>query len=265
MYSKWHLAFKYFWYYLSASNGKGHGIHSPFIFHFVDKLLNDNRHYPEYDKVESIRLKLKDDPAILVVEDLGAGSSVSNHRQRTVSSIAKNSIKSAKYSQLLYRIVRSYNPEMILELGTSLGITTSYLSLANPAAKIITMEGAGAVAARAKMNFEELDLKNISVIEGNFDKTLPVLLNEVSAVDLTFIDGNHREEPTIRYFNQLLPKMENDSILIFDDIHWSGEMEQAWETIKADPSVRCTIDLFFLGIVFFREEFKVNQHFNIRF
>jgi predicted O-methyltransferase YrrM len=199
------------------------------------------------------------------MEDMGAGSVVAMTNKRTISSIAKTAAKPKKFGQLLYRLVKYYQPETIIELGTSLGITTSYLSLAAPGAKLVTMEGSNAVAAVARQNFNALGLKNISVTEGNFDDTLLPALSNLSSVDLCFIDGNHRQEPTERYFRQLLPKLTNDSILVFDDIHWSHEMEQAWKTISQHEAVRCSIDLFFIGIVFFRQEFKEKQHFVIRF
>ena len=270
MFSKWQLAVKYLHYYLNASNSKGHGIHSPFIFDFITKVLNDKQHYPEYDKVEGLRKQLLQDKTILNIEDFGAGSSVSKINQRTIISIAHNADKSKKYSQLLFRMVKQYHPETILELGTSLGITTSYLSLAKPDSNIISLEGAKEVAAIAKNNFNSLGLQNISIREGNFDITLSSVISilsdvEGSTIDFAFIDGNHRREPTERYFLELLSKTNNNSILVFDDIHWSREMEQAWETVKKHPSVRCTIDLFFIGIVFFREEFHEKQHFSIRF
>ena len=171
-----------------------------------------------------------------------------------------------------FRMIRHYQPETILELGTSLGITTSYLSLAKPDAQLITMEGAIAIAEKARQNFKTLKLlqgipfgQNLSLIEGNFDQTLSATISKLPVLDFAFIDGNHRQEPTERYFKQLLPVTHNDSILIFDDIHWSRDMEQAWETIKQNASVRCTIDLFFIGIVLFRQEFKEKQHFKIRF
>jgi|CXWL01.1.fsa_nt_gi predicted O-methyltransferase YrrM len=265
MYSKWQLAGKYLNYYLTASNGKGHGTHSPFIFRFITQVLGDEQHYSEYDKVESLRNRLLKDETVLTLEDFGAGSSVSKTNQRTIASIAKNSAKPKKFGQLLFRMVNEYQPKTILELGTSLGITTSYLSLAKPDAGLITMEGASEVAAAAARNFKELGMGNITIEPGNFDYTLSAVVRGLSSVDFVFIDGNHRQEPTERYFLEMLPKINNDSILIFDDIHWSPEMELAWETIKSHPSVRCSIDLFFIGIVFFRQEFREKLHFNIRF
>lgn len=265
MYSKSQLLFKYLKYYFTASNGKGHGTHSPFIFEFITKILDDKTVYPGYSKVERLRDQLLKDKTILNVEDFGAGSSVSKTNQRIVSSIAKNAAKPKKLGQLLFRMIKFYQPSTILELGTSLGITASYLSLAKPNAKLITMEGSKEIAAVARNHFRNLEIRNAEIIEGNFDDTLSSIISQLSSVDFAFIDGNHRQEPTARYFKQLLTKINNDSILVFDDIHWSKEMEAAWETIKKHESVRCTIDLFFIGIVLFKKEFREKQEFVIRF
>lgn len=272
MYSSWQLATKYLRYYFTSSNGKGHGTHSPFIFHFITKVLNDKKQYPEYEIVENLRRQLLTDTTVLTIEDFGAGSSISKtnlpigqSNQRSIGSIAKHAAKPKKFGQLLFRMVKAYQPQTILELGTSLGITTSYLSFAKPDAQLITMEGASEVAATARNNFKTLKLQNCTITEGNFDQKLSSVICHLSSIDLAFIDGNHRQEPTERYFLELLPKMQNDSILIFDDIHWSREMEKAWDTIKKHPSVRCTVDLFFIGIVFFRQEFHEKQDFRIRF
>jgi predicted O-methyltransferase YrrM len=265
VYSSLQLAAKYFQYYLTASNGSGHGTHSPFIFEFISKVLKDRQQYPAYNKIELLRKALLKDPAILEVEDYGAGSSVDKANQRSVSSIAKHAAKPPKYGQLLFRMVQYYNPHTILELGTSLGITTAYLSVANPVAELITIEGSPDIASKAKKNFQTLGLQNILVVEGNFDTELSQIVSPLSSIDLAFIDGNHRREPTENYFAQLLPKINNDSILVFDDIHWSRDMEQAWATIKDHPATRASIDLFFMGIVIFRREFIEKQHFVIRF
>ncbi len=265
MYSKTQLLFKYLQYYFRASNGKGHGTHSPFVFEFITKVVNDKTVYPEYEKVEALRKQLLQDSRLFVVEDFGAGGEFLKKYEQSINSIARNAAKSKKYGQLLFRMVKNYQPATILELGTSLGITTSYLSLAKPEARLITMEGAKEIADVAKQNFSALGLSNIELIEGNFDNTLSSVISQQSAIDFAFIDGNHRREPTERYFKQLLSKTNNDSILVFDDIHWSSEMEVAWEAIKNNAAVTCSIDLFFIGIVTFRKEFKEKQHFTIRF
>lgn len=265
MYSRPQLLLKYLQYYFTASNGKGHGMHSPFVFEFITTVLNDKTVYPEYEKVEALRNQLLNDNTVLEVEDFGAGSVIDKKSKRSISSITKNAAKPKKFGQLLFRMIKHYQPKTILELGTSLGITTSYLSPAKPDARLITMEGSKEIIGVAKRNLRNLEIGNVEVIEGNFDITLSSAISQLSSVDFAFIDGNHRKEPTERYFKELLSKTNNDSVLVFDDIHWSSEMEAAWETIKKDTAVTCSIDLFFIGIVFFRKEFKEQQHFVIQF
>ncbi|MBL0270361.1 MAG: class I SAM-dependent methyltransferase [Chitinophagaceae bacterium] len=264
MYAAPTLALKYLRYYLGASNGKGHGLHSPFVFDFVTNVLNDRQTYPAYATVESLRSRLLKDQRVLPVLDLGAGSGLNQSNERKIAAIASHAAKPKKLGQLLYRMVQYYQPQTLIELGTSLGITTAYLAKAAPAAQLMTIEGSPAIAETAAVNLKELAIENVKLITGNFDDQLPVVLESLSGVDFAFVDGNHREQPTIQYFEALLKKVQNNSILVFDDIHWSREMESAWETIRKHPAVRCTIDLFFIGIVVFRQEFREKQHFVIR-
>lgn len=252
-------------YYITSSNGKGHGIHSPFVFDFITKVMNDNRHFYAYDSIEQIRNDLLANHKVLAIEDFGAGSTVTKSNERKVSDIARSSLKPKKFGQLMFRMVNYYQANNIIELGTSLGITTSYLASANLKGNVYTFEGAKQVSAIAKQNFNNLSLNNIQVIEGNFDETLQLQLNKMTSADFAFVDGNHRNKPTIRYFEQLLSKSNESSVFIFDDIHWSKEMEEAWKYIQRHSAVTLTIDLFFIGIVFFRREQKIPQHFVIRF
>lgn len=265
MYSPLQLAFKFLNYRLTASNGKGHGIHSPFVFEFVTKVLNGPGDEEAYSSIESLRKQLLHDPKVIPVEDFGAGSRVIGTKQRAVRQIAATSLKPKKYGQLLHRMARHYKPLTILEIGTSLGITTSYLAKANQAAKVITMEGATSIAAAARRNFDALQLDNIEQVTGNFDDTLIPVLSGLNKIDLAFIDGNHRYEPTTRYFQQVLERSHDRTIIILDDIYWSKEMEQAWQWVKDHQSTRLTIDLFAIGIVILRPEILHKQHFRIRY
>ncbi len=179
--------------------------------------------------------------------------------------MASSSLKPKKYAQLLHRIVQYYKPQNSIELGTSFGITTSYLACANENGMVYTLEGAAAIAGIATKSFADLSLRNIELIQGDFEETMPALLAVLPKIDLAFIDGNHRKVPTLKYFRQLLDHSTPLTILIFDDIHWSAEMEEAWEQIKQETAVTLTIDLFFIGLVFINPDFKVKQHFKIRF
>ena len=265
MYSTFQLAKKYLKYYTNASNGNGHGIHSPFLFEFIKFVLNDTKHYNVYDDAEKIRKQLLKNEDIIKVEDFGAGSAIIKTKKRKVSDIAASSLKPKKYSKLLFRISQYYRTQHVLELGTSFGVTTAYLASANNNPSVTTMEGSVNIAAVAQQNFAQLGLKNINTIIGDFEKTLAPYLKKSAKIDLAFLDGNHRKIPTLKYFEHILAESHDETIFVFDDIHWSKEMEEAWEQIKDHPSVTMSIDLFFIGIVFLRKDFKTKQHFTIRF
>lgn len=265
MHAPLQLGLKYIHYILTAANGKGHGVHSPFVFNFIQQVLNDNTHYPAYSNIEQLRNELLKNRNTLTIQDFGAGSMVIKSNKRIVKDVARSSLKPKKYSQLLYRLVRYYKPASIIELGTSLGVTTAYLASGSETATVYTHEGANEIAGIASQNFSALSLPNIQVTLGNFDDTLGKTLQHLSKVDLAFLDGNHRKIPTLQYFEQLLATHHDQSIFVIDDIYWSREMEEAWQQIKNHPAVTLSIDLFFIGIVFFRKEQREPEHFKIRF
>jgi predicted O-methyltransferase YrrM len=276
MYSRLRLSEKYFHYYLTAANGKGHGIHSPFVYDFVRNVLCDRSVDPAFGPIEGLRRRLLKDGSVLEVEDMGAWSVNSTSRVRRVADMARNAAKPARLGQLLFRLAKTYRPSVVVELGTSLGLSTAYLAagvvdargaegVGTRGAGVWTIEGSGAVAKRAADHLSELRLDRVEVVTGNFDVVLEPLLERTGPVDLAFVDGNHRYEPTLRYFDTLMRHSGQAAMLVFDDIHWSADMERAWAEIKADPRVMLTIDLFFLGLVVRRDEFKVKQEFTIRF
>ena len=265
MYSTFTIIKKYLQYQLTSLNGKGHGIHSPFVFDFVKKVLNNRKTIECAKEIESRRQFLLKRKEIIEVEDFGAGSSVIKTNIRRIDKIAASSLKSRKFAQLLHQIIQYYKPNHVIELGTSFGITTSYLAKANPSLKVDTFEGASAIAQVAKRNFEKLKINNIKLHEGDFKTTFPHFIETTDKIEFAFIDGNHKKEPTIQYFNMLLDKCSENTILVFDDIHWSKEMEEAWALIKDNDAVTLSIDLFFIGILFFKQDFKVKQHFSIQF
>ena len=265
MYSRLQLASKYLRYYLTASNGRGHGIHSPFVFDFITQVLNDRRDFYAYGRVEPLRSALAADTRMLAIEDFGAGSVAGRNKKRSIADIVRTAVKPKKFGQLLFRMAAHYRPHYVLELGTSMGLTTAYLAMADPHSIVTTIEGSAAVAEIARENFSKLGLSSIAMYNRPFDECLPRIIGHHPHFDFVFVDGNHRLEPTLDYFQRLLPAMHENSVIVFDDIHWSKEMESAWQAVKQHPKVMLTIDLFFIGLVFFRKEFKVKQDFIIRF
>ncbi len=248
-----------------------HGVHSPFVFDLVTKCFYDNTKYPEYETLKSYRKSLLENKNTIEVTDFGVGSRVFKSNTREISKIAQTAGITPKNAELLFRIVYYFQPKSILEIGTSLGLATSALSLGNKNSNIITLEGCPNTMATAKKMFQVSSFKfpnnNVEFVNTEFnlyfENFKPETLNlKPQIFDLVYFDGNHSKKATLDYFEALLPTISNDSVWIFDDIHWSAEMEEAWEIIKNHPKVSVTIDTFQWGIVFFRTE-QVKEHFII--
>ena len=248
-------------------SGNAHGLHSPFVYGLYTTVICHDGHFAAYARAEARRRALLASEQVLEVCDFGAGSRVAGTgtRRRTVRDIARHAAKPPRLAQLLFRLVNYFRPATVLELGTSLGLTTAYLAQAATQARVLTFEGCPATVAVARATFTELGLRNVELVEGNLDQTLPATLASlITPLDFVFFDGNHRYEPTLRYFEQCLARAHEDSVFVLDDIHWSAEMEQAWAAVKAHPAVTVTVDLFYVGLVFFRKT-QPRQDFWLRY
>ncbi|WP_207426558.1 O-methyltransferase [Pedobacter sp. SYSU D00535] len=241
-----------------------HGVHSPFVYKLVDEVIYDYSPRTDYQEIEALRKQLLTDARTVTITDLGAGSHINNNKQKQVKQLARNALKPAKLAQLIYRLANERKPKNIIELGTCLGLTTAYLAKAAPAAKVLSIEGCPETAAVAQENLQQLGASKVEIRTGNFDHILPEVIASADSLDVVFVDGNHRKEATLNYFDWCLPKVHEDSLLIFDDIYWSKGMEEAWNTIKAHPRVTVTVDLFWIGLVYFRKG-QVKQDFKIRY
>ncbi len=256
----WFKIKSYFLFLIKSTNK--HGIHSPFIYNLVTKCFNLKTSSVNKKQIHNFQNFFLKNSTTISVNDFGNGSKIFKTSNRKVAKIAKIAGISKKRAHLLVRIVAYFMPKNILELGTSLGLSTAAISIGNPNASIITIEGCKNTAQKAQELFSEFNLTKIQLINNEFKNVLPELTKN-STFDLIYFDGNHQKEATLNYFNQCLATAHNNSVFIFDDINWSKEMQQAWLAIKNNPKVTITIDTYFWGIVFFRTE-QAKQHFTIR-
>ena len=260
---------------LTAWNTGGEGIHSPYLFYLVRMLMYDSHRYYVWDDIEAVRRKMLQSKEMLHVSDFGTGRR--RQSDRRVSDIARTSLEKAKNAQLLFRWVNFLDSQCkdgmrIVELGTSLGITTAYLATASPKSEVITFEGSHEVAEKARQNWSALKLRNITCIEGDIDTTLAdTLYNSARAtreggngIDFAFIDANHTKEATLRYWRALSLYRHKKSIFVLDDIHHSREMESAWKAIAHEDYVSTTMDLFDMGVVFFDPDY-LHRNYRMRF
>lgn len=255
------MLFRFLRYLFRSTNA--HGIHSPFVFDLYTKTIARRTREPELAPIEALRRRLLSDRRKIRIRDYGAGSKINPNPEREIRDIARNSEKPRRIARLLFRLAQRFQPATIFDLGTSLGLTTLHFAKATPQARILTFEGCPETAAAARLNFDELEAATVEIVVGNLDDTLPAAVAATDRIDFAFFDANHRYEPTVRYFETCLEKAHDDSLFVFDDIHWSPEMEKAWSYLQAHPRVSLTVDLFFIGLVFFRKS-APKQHFVLR-
>lgn len=236
-----------------------HSLHSPFFFDFYANVVKRNTNPDGFEQFEKLRRKLLNDSRTLSIHDPGSG----NKTSRAVSEIANSSLSPAKFSQLYARIINHIKAQQVIELGTSFGINALYLADKKDV-KLATFEGSPQISEIASLTFEFAQAKNINLINGNIDATLPVYLQSIRRLDFAFVDANHRYQPTLKYFGLLLPKLRENSVLILDDIHYSPEMERAWNEIKKHKLVYASADLFRCGILFFDPSLN-KQHVILQF
>jgi predicted O-methyltransferase YrrM len=257
-------AFKYLIYKLFACHKKGHGVHSPFVYDLIRNVFIDNIQYPAYIEIAKNYKKLLADDRVIETDDMGAGSKVLVSNERKVSEIARISVIKPKYGELLFRMVRYFQPQNIIEMGTSLGISGLYLSSGNENAIVFTLEGCNNTLNVAKEVFASAGKSNIVAIQGNFNNSLPELIKSLDTLDFVLFDGNHTYEATIEYFKLCLEKANNKSVFVFDDINWSEGMNKAWEEIIRNEKVTVSIDIYKYGIVFLNPDLS-KENFVIRF
>ena len=241
-----------------------HGVHSPFAYRLVDQVIYDFQAKKVYADIEKLRSELVRDMRSIPITDVGVGSVLNKSKQKKVSTLAKNILKPTKLDQLIHRLVADVNPGNIIELGTCLGIQTAYLAKAAPNARVISIEECPETVAIALENLEKLHIQNTEICVGNFDELLPDIIKNIPELDLILINGSHTKEAILNYFQWCLPKLSERSIMIFDHIHRSKEMNEAWEHIKGQPKVSVTIDLFQIGLVFVKKG-QAKEDFVIRF
>ncbi|MEM9546724.1 MAG: class I SAM-dependent methyltransferase [Bacteroidota bacterium] len=255
----WKLWFKY---YCEAQTI--YSAHSPFVYEFMSSVMQGKINTRAINEIEKKRNQLLVSKNSISFIDYGAGSSIGeNTAQRKIAHIAKNSLSGKWQCQFLNRLVRHYGLANILEIGTSLGISTAYLAAANPSGNLITLEGNPESAHIAKALFKDLNYDSIDCRIGEFGTTLIPAIDSFDSIDMAFIDGNHRKEATIEYFHLLKEKMVQKSIVVVDDIYWSEGMNEAWQEIINDDSVAFSVDLFRMGLLFFDFTIMDKRHFKL--
>lgn len=249
---------QYFQYWLKATDQ--YSLHSPFTYQFYNEVILGTSNLKDFEEIEFLRKSLLRNHAKIQVLDLGAGSLVNPDSRRSISQIAGSSLSTPKFSSFLFRFLSYFKPGNILELGTSLGINTLYMAKSNPSTPVYTFEGCPNIAAIASNHFHQLKANNVRIIRGNINDTLSDELAKIGTPEFVYFDANHTEEATMEYFERCLRCKCDSSIFIFDDIHLTEGMFNAWEKIRRHKEVTLSMDIFDAGIIFFKEKLQPNHY-----
>ncbi len=247
---------KYYILHFFHAKRNGHGIHSPFAYQLCEEVFYNSNTFYDFKTLNAIRNELLVSETKVQIEDFGAGSRTFKSASRKIKDIARRGISTKQQSETLYKLMNFLKCRNAIELGTSLGLNTLYLAKVSKDVRITSIEGSKALYDFAQHLAEKNTISNIRFIHSVFEEALPKVLDEITEIDLLYIDGNHTYDATLQYFKQALEKKHNNSVFIFDDIYWSKGMTKAWEEIKKHPSITLSIDTFYSGMVFFKEEIK---------
>lgn len=235
-----------------------YSLQSPFVANLYRnlKLYLQNSKTKDLE-IEDWRKALLQDEEILEIEDYGAGSKKLNkQRFRSTKAITRYSTSNRKFSQLYQYFCMQSPGKCVIELGTCVGLNTFYLSKVVQS-HLYTFEGSKSLIRKAK---EGCGNQPIKFVEGDIGKTLPAVLDQMGKVDFILLDANHTYEGTITYLKMVMPYLHDQSVVAIGDIHWSKEMEKAWEEIAQQPQVSLSLDFFECGILFFRKGLAKSQH-----
>lgn len=250
------MIYRYIIHFLFAKRTNGFGIHSPFVYDITKKVFGNKTMHKDYSFIENTRKKMKRSKKTVNIKDYGQGSRKFKESVRTVKKIIKYSSVRKRQGMILYQMVKYFKPDYIIELGTSLGISTLYLSKGSKNTKTYTVEGDSGLCNISSGNFKDNHCKNIELINDTFDHALPEILKKCNTKTIVFIDGNHSYEATLKYFHMCMEQLKKDSIIIIDDINWSKGMRRSWKEIENDKKIFLVIDLFFMGVIFLDERMK---------
>jgi predicted O-methyltransferase YrrM len=234
----------------------GHGIHSPFAYKLCEEVFYNTNVFYDFDALKKIRNQLLQNKRVINMVDFGAGSKTFSANTRKIKQIADRGVSKTFQSELLYKLIHFLNCNTCVELGTSIGLNTLYLARACKTGQVISIEGNKTLSDFAVDLAKENKVCNTHFITAKFDDVLPDLIKKLDALDFLYVDGNHRYDATLNYFNLALSKQQESTVIVFDDIYWSKGMTRAWQEIKKNPKVTLSIDAFYFGIIFLKKELK---------
>ncbi|NOT37279.1 MAG: class I SAM-dependent methyltransferase [Saprospiraceae bacterium] len=218
-------------------------LHPPFLYQIANNVFEKNEHYYDFDTIEERYSQL------LQRQESIESNDFSKSRKQAENRIGKFASKAIHHpSELfkLYNLVRIIKPSSILELGSCMGISTLTLGLAANHSSVVGIEG-NPQFSQIATEITSIT-KNVKIVHSLFENYLQSLTNE--KFDFIFLDGDHTYEATISIVTQLKTHLQENSVILLDDIHWSEGMYKAWNEITQWKEFSCSLETLRWGILF---------------
>jgi predicted O-methyltransferase YrrM len=213
--------------------------------------IEDDRLRRRVDEIERLRREMaaSTEPIELAYAELGDARDDRVVTETIADACGRS--RTPLWCRQLLEMVLALRPASCVELGTCVGISSSYIAAAlerNDHGRLVTIEAFAANVDIARRSFARLGLQRVEARRGTFEQVLTDVLAEQRPVDFVFVDGNHDEGATLGYAAAVKPFLAEDAIVVFDDISFSDGMERAWRRLASDPDATAAVDLGPVGL-----------------
>lgn len=230
---------------------KGYGVHSPFVFNLITKVIEERCSYYSFYDIELIRKQLLFRDNIITYPDRQQKGVV---RSRTVGEIVGREAIKPKHGALLFRLTNYFKSKNILQLGPSMGLSTLYLTSYATGLKCIALENIPEFASIAQIAFDKAARNPVDLRTGSYKELLPQALKDIKQLDFVFFNTLYEQQNNIWLFNECVKQVHNETIFVFEGIKASRKMREFWKEVCSYPEVTVTVDLYSMGIVFFNKK-----------
>lgn len=237
--------------YRSIRYRKGFGVHSPFVFSLITKVIEEKCPYYCFQEIELLRKQLLFGEKKITYPDRKCNGRI---KTRAIGSIVKHEAISPKEGALLFRLTNYFKSKHILQIGSNMGLSTLYLTSYAKGLSCIALEHIPEFAEISKQTISRKGRNKVDLRIGEYIKLLPQALNDLHTVDLVFFNTQHETVDNQELFNECLKFVKNETLFIFEGINANNEMRSFWKNVCACPEVTVSLDLFSLGIAVFNKK-----------
>lgn len=233
--------------YRKLRHGRGYGVHSPFVYALITKVIEEQHPYYCYQDIDKLRKQyLFRTDAVTYPDRRG-----SNRQHRVpIGRLLKREAITARKGMLLFRLANYYKPVHLLQIGSSYDFSAVYLSAYAKGLSFHVLEAVSAFVPVSREMYGKAAFNPITLHTGDYETTLPGVLKDLRSVDLVFFNTCHEQNDPVRLFRECIKQASPQAIFIFNEIKSNRLMRACWQEVCASSGVTVTVDLYTIGIAF---------------